>query len=414
MKHLALALLLLLPSALVAQSTLYPVTPPIKLYTDVDGKPLDNGYIYFGVAHQNPESTPTQMYWDAAGTIPAAQPIRTINGYITRSGSPANIYASGDFSITIRNSKRALVCTNPTSTDIQLALAVTGTGSAAAIPIADADGHYTNDNVEGALKEVGDDGFVTEARLAAAVMQRLVPTGTTLDYVGTTPPTGWVMGTGGRTIGSAASGATERANADTVTLYTLLWNSYANAQLPIQDSAGTATTRGLSASNDFAANKRLPLPDCGGRVRAGRESTATRLTTAGGGVDGATLGSAAGSQTQALTIANLALHSHSITDPTHFHSANHGHTINDPQHLHTFTEQGSAFHAVQGGSSANAVAYVPTARNTAQAATGVTVVDATVNTGAKGTGITGTNNTGSGTAHNNTQPTIIFNVIIKL
>ena len=73
-------------------------------------------------------------------------------------------------------------------------------------------------------------------------------------------PAGWVVGNGG-TIGSAASGATVRANADTQTLFILWWNQHSNTILPIQDSAGVATTRGASALDDFNANKRLPTFD---------------------------------------------------------------------------------------------------------------------------------------------------------
>jgi microcystin-dependent protein len=419
MKHLALALLLLLPVALTA-GTLYPVTPPIKLYTDKAGKPLDLGYIYFGVANQNPEVTPVQMYWDAAGTIPAAQPVRTVAGYITRQGTPANIYASGDFSITIRDSKRALVCTSPNSTDIQLALAVTGSGAAASIPIADADGHYTTDNVEQALKQVGDDGFVTRSRLAAEVLSALIPTGTTLDFVGTTAPTGFVMGTGGRTICSAASGSgpnVERANDDTLALYTLLWNSYANAQLPIQDSSGTPTTRGLSASNDFAAGKKLPLPDCAGRARAGRESVASRLTSAVSGVDGATLGSAAGVQSVALSEANLASHFHTLPNTQHRHTGGlHGHTVTDT-HTHGYSAATYATQKVDPGVTIFAAVSNGAAStgftNSGSIAVGSSSGGAVL-TSNEETGITQTNSKGSGTAHANVQPTIIFNVIIKL
>ena len=53
-----------------------PVESPFKTYTDLDGKPLDNGYVYFGLPNQNPETAPVTVYWDAAGTIPAAQPLR--------------------------------------------------------------------------------------------------------------------------------------------------------------------------------------------------------------------------------------------------------------------------------------------------------------------------------------------------
>lgn len=85
-------------------------------------------------------------------------------------------------------------------------------------------------------------------------------TGSVKSFRRTTPPNGWIKENGG-TIGNAASGATNRANADTEALYTLLWNEFSNTVLPIQTSAGAATTRGASAAADFAANKRMPLFD---------------------------------------------------------------------------------------------------------------------------------------------------------
>jgi microcystin-dependent protein len=47
------------------------------------------------------------------------------------------------------------------------------------------------------------------------------------------------------------------------------------------------------------------LPDLGGRVTAGKEATATRLTTAGSGLDGSVLGAAGGAQNENLTLAQL-------------------------------------------------------------------------------------------------------------
>jgi hypothetical protein len=60
----------------------------------------------------------------------------------------------------------------------------------------------------------------------------------------------------GRTIGSLASGATERANADTQSLYEELW-TYSNIVVP--------GGKGASGPADFAANKPLALPNCAGR-----------------------------------------------------------------------------------------------------------------------------------------------------
>lgn len=404
-------------------SFLYPVTPPIKQFTDTSGAPLESGYIYFGEADQNPEITPVQMYWDAAGTIPAAQPLRTVNGYITRQGSPANIYATGDFSITVRDRNRALVMTSPNSVDIQLALSIAGSSIAASIPLADAGGYYTTDNVEAAFQQIGGAGFVTLTRLAAAVQNLLVPTGTVMDYTGTTAPTAWVLADG-KTIGGASSGATERANVDTLALFTLLWDNYTNTELVIQDSAGTPTTRGASAANDFAANKRLPLPDCRGRVRAGKDNmggtTASRITVAGGLFDGTVQGGSGGAQNHTLTEAQLAAHTH--TGPSHTHTGpSHTHTgpshTHDMAHTHSYSTNSGTFSAGAGGISVMISATTQTtgassAANTGASGTGATSADGTGATGASGTGATGS--TGGGTSHPILQPTIIFTAIIKL
>lgn len=89
------------------------ITGPYPIFTDLDGTPLDDGYIYIGDANDDPETNPQQVYWDANLTIPATQPIRTSNGYAYRNGSPALIYTSGDFSITIRNKKNEFVLHSP-------------------------------------------------------------------------------------------------------------------------------------------------------------------------------------------------------------------------------------------------------------------------------------------------------------
>lgn len=75
-----------------------------------------------------------------------------------------------------------------------------------------------------------------------------------------TPEDGWLK-CNGQTIGDGSSGGTARANADTQDLFAILWTDWENAVLPIQDSAGSTSTRGASAADDFAAHKRLPLPD---------------------------------------------------------------------------------------------------------------------------------------------------------
>jgi hypothetical protein len=93
--------------------TLTQLAPPYPIFTDKSGSPLDNGYLYFGTANLNPETNPITVYYDAALTQPAAQPLRTSNGYVMRNGSPAIIYANSQFSVTVRDKKRALVIYSP-------------------------------------------------------------------------------------------------------------------------------------------------------------------------------------------------------------------------------------------------------------------------------------------------------------
>lgn len=90
------------------------LTPAYQIFTDKNGDPLDAGYLYFGDENQNPETNPIQVYWDYDLTQPAAQPIRTINGYPSRNGSPSTIYANGYFSVTVRNKNSELVIYSPT------------------------------------------------------------------------------------------------------------------------------------------------------------------------------------------------------------------------------------------------------------------------------------------------------------
>lgn len=120
----------------------------------------------------------------------------------------------------------------------------------------------------------------------------------------------WLLADG-RTVGSANSSATARANADMLGLFTHLWTEFSNAELVIQDSAGNPTTRGASAAIDFAADKRMPLPDLRGRVVAGMDepntsTAANRVTAAQADV----LGGATGAETHTLTTAQLASHTH--------------------------------------------------------------------------------------------------------
>lgn len=218
--------------------------------------------------------------------------------------------------------------------------------------------------------------------VTTGIINTIVPSGIIVPWLSTTAPSGWLF-LSGRTIGSASSNATGRANADTANLYALLWGSFSNTELPIQDSTGTPTTRGASAAVDFAANKRLPLPDLRGRSVFGLDNVASsgvigRITTAGSSINGETIGASGGTQNNTLSTANLPAHTHNVTVtyPAQI----------DPLTLTDITDSGTES------------VYAPNTPPTSTPASS-TITSTSV---------------GSGTAVNNMPPAIILPWIVKL
>lgn len=145
----------------------------------------------------------------------------------------------------------------------------------------------------------------------------------------------------GKTIGNAASGGTERANADTEALFTKLW-AYDNSPL----SSGS---KGASAAADYAANKAIVLPNCQGNLLAGMPDMggtadsafaallsgttadpgatggADTVTLVQGNVPSYTLTGGSGSVSGTTEAANTT-HTHAVTGTTGAASNDHTHT----------------------------------------------------------------------------------------
>ena len=93
------------------------IETPFPIFTDIDGQPLENGYVWIGTANLNPITNPINVYWDAALTVAAVQPIRTLAGYPSNSGTPARLYANSDYSIQVQNRNGSVVYSAPASTE---------------------------------------------------------------------------------------------------------------------------------------------------------------------------------------------------------------------------------------------------------------------------------------------------------
>jgi hypothetical protein len=93
------------------------IQPTYPIFTDIDGQPLEDGYVWIGVANLAPIVNPITVYWDAALTIPAVQPIRTRGGYPVNSGTPARLYVNSDYSIQVQNRNGSVVYSAPMATE---------------------------------------------------------------------------------------------------------------------------------------------------------------------------------------------------------------------------------------------------------------------------------------------------------
>jgi microcystin-dependent protein len=231
--------------------------PGISMTQQLDslGRPLNGGRLY--LIQAGTTSTPQNCYQDSGLTIPWPNPIT-----LDSAGRIPQLFCA-DGSIKIRLTNAAGV--QQLVADNLLVVGPSGGG--------------------------GGGGTVDPTTILA--------TGDIKYVFGTDTLTGFVR-CNGKTIGSATSGGTERANADTSALFSFLWGGGANLTV----SGG----KGASAAADFAANKTIALPDCRGRVIAGLDDiggSAFRLTATGLGVAADVLGNAGGSETYTLVTSNL-------------------------------------------------------------------------------------------------------------
>jgi microcystin-dependent protein len=139
---------------------------------------------------------------------------------------------------------------------------------------------------------------------------------------------GWVK-LNGLTIGSVSSGASLRANADTQSLFIYLWNNFDDAHCPV------VTGRGASAAADWAANKKITVPDWRGRGPHGLDDmgggAAGRLTgaTFAGGDAATTPGGYGGEAAHTLASGEIPAHTHTGTTAAgtpHHHNATRNHS----------------------------------------------------------------------------------------
>jgi len=178
----------------------------------------------------------------------------------------------------------------------------------------------------------------------------LPPTGSLMPYAGSTAPTGWLL-----CDGSVVSQTTYDD------LYAVISTTY-------------------NTSGEGAGNFRLP--NLKGKTIVGRDSADSDFND---------LGETQGTKTHTLTTSEIPAHNHSVTDPGHTHTG----TV-----LDKFEKDGSGFTSFTG------IDLITSYYSFDQPDT----PDISINSNT--TGIT-IGNTGGGGSHNNIQPSIVLNYIIK-
>jgi microcystin-dependent protein len=158
-----------------------------------------------------------------------------------------------------------------------------------------------------------------------------------------------------------------------------------NAGYPHGDGNGTTTFN--------VADKR-------GRVTAGKDnmggSAANRITSAVSGFAGTTLGIAGGAEGVSITTAQMPVHNHTVSGTP---------GMIDPAHIHTFRAQaGSGSDGTVSSTEADLNSFADTNDAVLSNTTGITLSVGSLTTA----------NQGSGSAHLNTQPTIIANKLLRV
>lgn len=225
---------------------------------------------------------------------------------------------------------------------------------------------WVDDLVTALLISINQDGSLKGAAVEAALGgTSFVPSGVVIPFAGASAPAGFLMADG-----SAISRTT----------YSDLFTAIGTVH-----GAGNGTTT-------------FNIPDMRGNVSAGYKSADTNFGT---------LGHKAGEATHALTTAELAAHNHGVNDPGHAHGiADPGHTHAMP--MHTSGQEASGYQLTHSGGGFTDRPFVDGdgyGQTTDVRGTGISI-------GGSGTGVS-TANAGSGTAHNNLQPFIVLNHIIK-
>lgn len=218
-----------------------------------------------------------------------------------------------------------------------------------------------------------------------------------------------ILSTAGMDVGHPISGPGIPTNA-TIT------SVDSTSQIHISINASTATTGATIVVAPWGLgdlSTTFSLPDMRGRVLSSKGT--------GAGLTNRVLGSYWGEENHTLVTAEMPVHAHTVNDSGHIHGISdpgHTHSVSDGGHAHTVNGaliQYQGLAPAQGGNNAYQCQGGTAIQATAASGTGIGIVSRATGIGISNhtTGIS-LANTGSGSVHNNIQPTAGINHIIRI
>lgn len=85
------------------------IATAFPIFNDIDGQPLESGYIWIGNPNLDPVANQRPVYWDEAFTQPVTQPIRTRGGYPLNGVAIGQLYTTPNYSIKVTNKNGSIL-----------------------------------------------------------------------------------------------------------------------------------------------------------------------------------------------------------------------------------------------------------------------------------------------------------------